>query len=133
VVIYHWLKARFPKADIEGAWVSENRSILTGVRGNDGLGYDFELTYQRQRWYIEVKASTSDQGTFLLGETEVRKAREVARARSNERYIVAVVSNVGSPGGVQIDLLPNPMGPDADGVIELLGEGLRYRYRRVTA
>lgn len=31
---------------------------------------------------------------------------------------------------MQIDVLPNPLGDEAAGVIEMLGEGIRYGFKR---
>lgn len=129
LIIYHWLKARLPNQDIDQAWVSGIGGIATG-KGDDGKGYDFEIEYRRQKWYIEVKASMGDPCTFEMGETEVRHAREVAQSRGARRYVIAYVGNVGSTREVVIQMLPNPMSADADGVLDIVGEGIRYRFEK---
>ena len=87
LVVYHWLKKRFEKQDIDAAWVSNNGNEQLGrSKGSDDLGFDFRVEYSRQTWQIEVKASVGDQQRFVMGETEVRAAREAARPRSNTRY-----------------------------------------------
>lgn len=130
LTIYHWLKARLPNQDIDQCWVSGIGGIATGKTGNDGKGYDFEIEYRRQKWFIEVKASTGDPCAFEMGETEVRFAREVAQWRGAKRYVIAYVGNVGSTREVMIDMLPNPMSAEADGVLDIIGQGIRYRFAK---
>lgn len=130
IVVYHWLRHRYPKQDIDRAWVSGNAAVLTGRAGNDGKGYDFEIVYRGQRMLIEVKASTGDPCSFEMGETEVRRARDAARPRSGERYVIAYVSHVGDPERVRLALLPNPMSAEADGRLQMVGQGIRYRFAR---
>ena len=131
LVVYHWLKERFQRQDIDAAWVSKNGDAQLGrSQGSDDLGFDFRVEYGRQTWQIEVKASMGDQQRFVMGETEVRAAREAARPRSKTRYVVVYVANPHDPANAHIDVLPNPMGPEADGVLDLLGEGVRFGFKR---
>jgi hypothetical protein len=130
LTVYHWLKARQPGQDIDRCWVSGNATLFNGQEGRDGLGYDFCISFNKQTWYIEVKASTEDPCQFELGETEVRKARDVARSRSAERYVIAYVANVGQTGSTMVDILPNPLSPDADGVLNIAGDSIRYNFSR---
>ncbi|MGY4505783.1 hypothetical protein ACVWYH_009740 [Bradyrhizobium sp. GM24.11] len=130
LTVYHWLKARQPGQDIDRCWVSGNATLFNGQEGNDGLGYDFCISFNKQTWYIEVKASTEDPCQFELGETEVRKARDVARSRSAERYVIAYVANVSQTGSTMVDILPNPLSPDADGVLNIAGDSIRYNFSR---
>ena len=94
------------------------------------MGFDFRVQYRRQTWQIEVKASVGDQQRFEIGETEVRAARKATRRRSNTRYVVVYVANPHDPANAHIDVLPNPMSPEADGVLDLLGEGVRFGFKR---
>lgn len=131
LVVYHWLKERFPSQDIDAAWVSKNGNEQLGrSQGSDDLGFDFRVQYRRQTWQIEVKASVGDRQRFEMGESEVRAAREAARRRSNTRYAVVYVANPHDPANALIDALPNPMSPEADGVLDLLGEGVRFGFKR---
>ena len=131
LIVYHWLKERFPNQDIDAAWVSKNGNEQMGrSQGSDDLGFDFRVQYRRQTWQIEVKASVGDQQRFEMGETEVRAARDAARPRSNTRYVVVYVANPHDPANAYIDVLPNPMSPEADGVLNLLGEGARFGFKR---
>lgn len=130
MVVYHWLKRILSKQDIDSAWVSENGALITGRDGNDGLGYDFEVSYRNQIWQIEVKASVDDPQSFEIGETEVRAARLAARSRSGIQYKIAYVSHVAEPAQTKIEMLPNPMTDEGAHVLELRGEGIRYGFER---
>lgn len=130
LVVYHWLKDRFRNQDIDKAWVSKNGALQTGKDGSDALGYDFELEHDRRTWLIEVKASQGDSCRFEMGESEVRTARDAARPRSGKRYVIIYVADPGNSGATRIDVLPNPMSEEADSVLDLLGEGVRFGFRR---
>jgi hypothetical protein len=130
LIVYHWLKERFPNQDIDKGWVSKNGAAQTGRSGSDDFGYDFEVQYRKQKWQVEVKASLGDHQRFEMGETEVRAAREAARPRSGIRYVIAYVANPHEPASARIDILPNPMSVEADGVLDLLGEGVRFGFKR---
>jgi len=130
LTVYHWLKARQPGQDIDRCWVSGNSGPFVGQEGRDNLGYDFRISFNKQVWYIEVKASTEDPCQFEMGETEVRWARDVARSRAADRYVIAYVANVGQTGATTTDILPNPLGPEADGVVNIAGDSIRYTFDR---
>ncbi len=128
-VVYHWLRRCYPDLSIDQAWRSGLREHLLPGSGDDGLGYDFELRLPHQTVFIEVKAHMGDPGEFELGETEVRKARDCVRSES-EVYRVIYVSNVSDPEVLRIDVLPNPLEGRTDGVFRMVGEGLRFRFRK---
>jgi hypothetical protein len=64
-----------------------------------------------------------------MGESEVRAARNAARPRSGQRYVIIYVANPATSDETRIDVLPNPMSEEADGVLHLLGEGVRYGFQ----
>lgn len=128
LVVYHWLKDRFRNQDIDKAWVSRFGALHKGKAWSDDLGYDFELTHDRRTWLIEVKSSQGDRCQFEMGESEVRAAREAARPRSGQRYVVIYVANPATSSATRIDVLPNPLSEDADGILRLLGEGVRFGF-----
>ena len=130
MAIYHWLRGRLPKQDIDAAWCSTNAFPITGRKGSDSLGYDFEVSYQKQVWQIEVKSSLNDPCAFEMGESEVRAARGAARSRSGVQYRVAYVSNLSELAMTKVELLPNPMTEEGESVLRLLGEGIRYSFSR---
>ena len=112
------------------AWLSGNTTPITGRQGNDGLGYDFEVSYRNQIWQIEVKASLEDPQSFEMGESEVAAARVAARSRSGVQYKIAYVSHVSDLSKTAIEMIPNPMSEEGARVLELRGEGIRYAFRR---
>lgn len=128
--VYHWLRKILPKQDINAAWQSTNGTQITGRNGDDGLGYDFIVSYQKQKWQIEVKASLSDPQSFSMGETEVRAARDAARSRSGVQYRIAYVSNLSDTNATDIEMLPNPMTEEGGRVFQLRGQGIRYGFNR---
>jgi hypothetical protein len=129
LVVYHWLKDRFRNQDIDKAWVSRFGALQKGKAWSDDLGYDFELKHDRRTWLIEVKSSQGDRCQFEMGESEVRAAREAARPRSGQRYVVIYVANPATSSATRIDILPNPMSEEADGILRLLGEGVRFGFK----
>ena len=129
LVVYHWLKDRFRNQDIDKAWVSRFAAQQKGKAWSDDLGYDFELKHDRRTFLIEVKASQGDRCQFEMGESEVRAARNAARPRSGQRYVIIYVANPATSNTTRIDVLPNPMSQEADGVLRLLGEGVRYGFQ----
>lgn len=129
LVVYHWLKDRFRNQDIDKAWVSRFGALQKGKAWADDLGYDFELMHDRRSWLIEVKSSQGDRCQFEMGESEVRAAREAARPRSGQRYVVIYVANPATSSATRIDVLPNPMSEEADGILRLLGEGVRFGFK----
>ncbi|MGM0561150.1 MAG: hypothetical protein ACQETX_08810 [Pseudomonadota bacterium] len=88
------------------------------------------MSYNKQIWKIEVKASEEDSQSFEMGETEVRAALWAASPRSGIQYKIAYLSNVSDPAKTRIDILPNPMTEEGSRVLELRGEGIRYSLRR---
>lgn len=129
LVVYHWLKDRFRNQDIDKAWVSRFGALQKSKAWSDDLGYDFELKHDRRTWLIEVKSSQGDRCQFEMGESEIRAAREAARPRSGQRYVVIYVANPATSSATRIDILPNPMSEEADGILRLLGEGVRFGFR----
>jgi hypothetical protein len=130
LAVYHWLRDRLPKQDIDAAWLSNNALPFTGRPGSDSLGYDFAVSFRGREWRIEVKASLGDPCSFEMGESEVRAGRVAARSRSGIQYWIAYVSNLSEPLRTRVELLPNPMSDAGEAVLNLLGEGLRYSFRR---
>ncbi len=130
IVVYHWLRYRLPKQDINAAWRSMNACPITGREGSDSLGYDFEVSYNNQTWQLEVKSSLRDPCEFELGESEVRAARDAAKFRSGKKYKIAYVSNLSESLDTSIEILPNPMSEEGDFVLSLLGQGIRFGFNR---
>ncbi|PTS89118.1 protein NO VEIN domain-containing protein [Caulobacter sp. HMWF009] len=130
LAVRHWLMRKASDQDIDAAWKSKIGEQFTSRPGNDGLGYDFAINVGRQVWQIEVKASLNDPLSFKMGETEVRAGRAAARARSGVQYWIAYVSNLSTPAHARVEMIPNPMSEEGEAVLDLLGQGLRYGFRR---
>lgn len=91
---YRYLQQRFPNACSTDSWRSENRMYrFGGEAGDDGLGYDFEITQNRKTYHIEVKATRGRDPFFELGSTEQRRAIEDASKRTKE-FVVLFITNV---------------------------------------
>lgn len=127
--VYHWLKTRFPRQDIDSAWVSKNRSRLLLGDGRDDLGYDFVVRLRNQPWLLEVKAHLDDPLMFELGETELKAAHDAALRRSGE-YRVIYLSNLRDISRMRIEILPNPLSADGETRFERGEQGVRYAFRR---
>ncbi|MBY3315076.1 sacsin N-terminal ATP-binding-like domain-containing protein [Rhizobium laguerreae] len=113
VIAFAWLKAKFGHKRIvdNSCWKSEYRFHACGERGDDNLGYDFEILSGRAAWYFEVKAtSAADPGNvdmIELGSSEIAKA-EVCRAENRSHYRILRVTNALRPEKATLTVLPNP-------------------------
>ena len=125
--VYHWLQDRFKTRNIESTWKSKNRERLCVGEGNDSLGYDFFLEYDRKKWFLEVKASLQNPLMFEMGETEVEKAKEVAVSGKGE-YTIIYVSNIEEPARMKILVLPNPFSDEGKKVFGPPREKFRYSF-----
>jgi hypothetical protein len=128
LAVYQWLKKSLPGQKLDKAWVSKNREKLLPGSGNDNLGHDFEVLFQRRKVFLEVKAHLGDPRTFELGETEVIRAQECARQRRDFR--IAYVSSLANTENLKIEILPNPFTREGQSIYRLDGQGLRYRFAR---
>lgn len=113
----------------ESAWVSEFRTkvvpLLDGEEDvtSDSHGYDFQFTYERTTWCVEVKATTGDGTSFDLPSSELNAASRIA-PRKDERWCILRVRQALSERP-ECDWLPNPFEPDA-------GKHLRLRQGSMT-
>ena len=127
--VYYWLKRLQPNKDIDTAWVSGYRSRLLPGVGNDSLGYDFEVTYRNQPWYLEVKSSLGDTQEFELGDTEIRMARDCA-TKKGKQYRIIYVSNIQDSTAMHLEVLPNPLSDEGKAFFRIGGQGIRYQFLR---
>ncbi|MFC8089965.1 sacsin N-terminal ATP-binding-like domain-containing protein [Streptomyces sp. NPDC057301] len=121
-----WLHEQFG-VEPQDSWKSGLRvhGLAGGQRGDDRLGYDFLIHNGDATYLYEVKASTSDSGEIILGESEVRRA---SRLKPDETYFIVYVSHVLDRDRRAISVLPNPFGaPDLAGY-ELISTQLRLRF-----
>jgi hypothetical protein len=86
--------------------------VLADGNGNDSLGYDLQVTTDHGKVLYEVRSTVDDTPQFALGESEVRRAGELA---AGEQYGVLFVTQVLDSDRQRLHPLPNP-----------LGTGMRY-------
>lgn len=127
--VYSWLRQKYPRKNIDAAWVSEYREHVLPEKGHDNLGYDFEIREKGRKVYLEVKAHQNDPMDFELGETEILFARECAKGNKGVFRIV-YLSNIQDTASMRIKLLPNPLGEEGRGFYRKLDEGLRYKFTK---
>ena len=124
-VVGEWLRTQFGLPP-EDTWVSGYRAeILADGKGSDSLGYDFIVKTHDRTWLFEVKATTEETPEFALGESEVRRARDVS---SDEEYVIVFVTHVLSPEKRRIHPLPNPLGPGGLQYYRVAGRALRLQF-----
>ncbi|MGO4860007.1 hypothetical protein [Arthrobacter sp. 2MCAF14] len=121
---YRWLDRLHKEAFSPECWVSAYRELAFPGRGDDGLGWDFQVPSRRGPLLYEVKSSQSEGGQFELGETQVLAAQANAR---NGLWRLLVVTDVLNDNR-KIRMLMNPFDPRARGQYIFVGQGLRLRY-----
>ncbi|WP_336706499.1 sacsin N-terminal ATP-binding-like domain-containing protein [Oerskovia sp. USHLN155] len=104
-IVGRWIEEQFELSPTD-TWVSGYRqSVLADGIGNDSLGFDFRVETADRTLLIEVKASLGDDRRFELGESEVRRAQDLA---DDEEYRIVFVVNVADLENARIYPLPNP-------------------------
>lgn len=93
VIAYRWLLTQYDEANGE-SWVSGNRSVLLGGKGDDALGYDFVVHQRSQSIYFDVKATAGDETAFEMTENEMRVAHAATRRTP---YRIIFIRNVLNP------------------------------------
>ncbi|MGB3387114.1 MAG: hypothetical protein WBA88_03940, partial [Pseudaminobacter sp.] len=81
---------------------------------------------------IEIKASDGEATSFMLGTSEIRRAREVAarkRKKPREEFLILKVDNALSTAPV-FTLLPNPYDPRYQDRFDIVDDGARVSYRK---
>ena len=112
-IAFDWLKHHFGHKRVVdlSCWKSEYRRHLANERGDDRLGYDFEIRNGGTRWFFEVKATMSEEprsGQMIeLGSSEIAHA-ESCRADKRMRYRILYVLDALHPERARIFVLPNP-------------------------
>ncbi|MET7397134.1 DUF3883 domain-containing protein [Dactylosporangium sp. NPDC005572] len=125
IVAGEWLRRQYGIAP-EDSWVSSYRKdILGDSRGDDSLGYDFRIVTADRVRLFEVKTTTGEHLEFTLGETEVRRAQNLA---SEEEYAILFITHVLNAGQRRIILLPNPLGHGGLGHYRVVGRAIRLQF-----
>lgn len=123
VLAYRWLQHNYAETTPE-SWASGNRTHeLVGHPGDDTLGYDFVIYRKSETLYFEVKATTTDEFAFDMGESELR----AARARRGA-YRVLFIRSILSPEDRELLVLPNPLEPASRSLFVQVNQGVRLRF-----
>jgi Domain of unknown function (DUF3883) len=124
ILAYRWLQRAY-KETTPDSWVSANRVCqLGGSLGDDSLGYDFRVARNNETLYFEVKATTTDDYEFDLGESELR----MARAARKGWYRILFINSILFPEQRQLLVLPNPLELDVISSFVQVNQGLRIRF-----
>ncbi|TBC13026.1 sacsin N-terminal ATP-binding-like domain-containing protein [Rhizobium ruizarguesonis] len=111
---FAWIRKRFGKNRVidNSCWRSGYSEYVSSTqKGNDFLGYDFEVRNGGTRWYFEVKA-TSGTGmqaiqSIELGSTEIVRA-ESCKADGRQKFRILYVTDALHPDRARLFVLPNP-------------------------
>lgn len=131
---YRFLRAKFGNDIVtQDAWVSEIRlEVLPLMKGepdntSDSHGFDFQFRYRRQKWCVEVKATTGDDPQFDLGVSEINAATNLARQGGQWRILRVRNALSEQP---EFDWLPNPFEEGFRKYFHLHRGGMMVSYRR---
>lgn len=101
------------------------------INVDEGRGCDFVFTVNDRTYEIEVKSSEGEAMNFILGTSEIRRARELStrsRRRPKAEYFILKVDNVLSTVPA-FTLLPNPYDPRYIDRFDIVDDGARVTYR----
>ena len=130
ILAFEWLKANYSECT-ENSWSSGYRNqALGGNKGNDGLGYDFNIQQKSQEYFFEVKATVEGVGDYNqieMGETEIRKAQECA-GENKKFYRILFITNANDSAMRKIHVLTNPFSSEGIKSYRAVGAGIRYRF-----
>jgi len=128
IVAGEWLRQQYGIPP-EESWVSGYRNDLLGDnRGDDSLGYDFKIVTSDRVRLLEVKATVGEHPEFTLGETEVRRAQNLA---PDEEYIILFVTHVLDTNQRRITVLPNPLDHGGLNHYHVIGRAIRLQFNPI--
>ena len=132
---YRFLQQEFGGETVTpDAWVSEIRQVVLPLmpgepdNTSDSHGFDFQFSYDRRRWHVEVKSTTGDDPQFDLGITEIEAATRFARPRRGRWRILRVRNALSAQP--EFDWLPNPFQEKFKDRFRLRDGGLHVFYAR---
>jgi len=126
VFVGAWLQRETGLAP-EVTWRSGYRNdVLADGLGDDGLGYDFIVERGTSRVLVEAKSTTGDALEFMLAESEVRRAQDLA---PDEEYLIVLVTHVLDPAMRGSVVLPNPFGPGGLKRYRVAGRSMRLQFQ----
>ena len=109
-------------------WISNySRNKFPGNQTNDGFGCDFRFLKDGITFYVEVKATQTENEVFELGSSEVELAIDTANRRKKEFIILHVISALSNTPRIRV--LPNPYSRKHRNKYKFEEAGLRVRYK----
>jgi uncharacterized protein DUF3883 len=125
IIVGEWLRATF-NLPPEDTWCSGYRADhLADGKGDDARGYDFLVRTQDKTLLYEVKATVDDTPQFTLGESEVRRANDLA---DDEEYRIVFVTHVLNPAKVRLRVLLNPFAAGGLASYQVVGRSIHLRF-----
>jgi len=132
---FRWLQLRYGSTVITPSnWVSAYSAKTypdNAMNVDEGRGCDIFFTFDGCTYDIEIKASDGEATSFMLGTSEIRRAREVAarkHRKPREEFLILKVDNALSTAPV-FTLLPNPYDPRYQDRFDIVDDGARVSYR----
>ncbi len=132
---YRWLQLRYGSDLITPSnWVSAYSAHAfpdNAMNVDDGRGCDLVFTVDGSTYEIEIKSSEGEASNFILGTSEIRRARDLAtksRRRPRTEYLILKVDRALSTEPV-FTLLPNPYDPRYKDRFDIVDDGARVTYR----
>jgi len=96
---------------------------------DDGYGCDFEVRQDKKVYYIEVKATITDDESFDLGPSQIELAIDCAATPRKREFLIFHVLNA-LDRQPSIRILPNPYHKKFKSKYYIEEAGLKVRYRR---
>lgn len=127
VFVGAWLERETGLAP-EVTWRSGYRNdVLADGLGDDSLGYDFLVERGTSVVLVEAKSTTGDALEFMLAESEVRRAQDLA---PGEEYLIVLVTHVLDPALRDAVILPNPFGRGGLKQYRVAGRSMRLQFQK---
>ena len=132
---FRWLQLKYGSTAISPSnWVSAYSAKAypdNTVNVDEGRGCDIFLTLDSCTYSIEIKSSEGEATSFIMGTSEIRRAREVAaskRRKPTEEFLIHKVDHVLSTAPI-FSFLPNPYDPRYQNHFVIIDDGARVNYR----
>ena len=130
ILAYRILRKKYGTIIVNpSCWISENSIFkFPGNSVSDRYGCDFKIKHHKKTYFIEVKATQSDDEIFEMGPSEIEKAIEVVKRR-REEFLILHVTEVLSETP-KFRLLPNPYEKKYSKMYKFFNSGLKIQYKK---
>ena len=109
-------------------WISDySRNRFPGNQTNDGFGCDYRILKDGKTYYVEVKATQTENEVFELGSSEVELAIDTAKRQKKEFIILHVINALSKTPRIRV--LPNPYSRKHRNKYKFDEAGFRVRYK----